>query len=92
MRRNTFFVVLIVLILFVFYIVKVSANPAKETNTKKFEVVFNVKYNAITLEEAARKEGAFRETYKDACEVDVKVSEVSFTPTQGYDIGSINSF
>jgi len=41
---------------------------------KKFEVVFTVKYNAISLEDAARKEKVFRELYKDACKVDVNLS------------------
>ncbi len=43
---------------------------------KKFEVVFTVKYNAISLEDAARKEQIFRELYKDACKVDVTLGPV----------------
>jgi hypothetical protein len=42
---------------------------------KKFEVTFTVTYNAISLEDAAKKEAVFRELYKDACKVDVTVRE-----------------
>ena len=43
---------------------------------KKFEVIYTVKYNAITLERASDLEKMFRELYKDACNVDVIVKEV----------------
>ena len=53
------------------FVVGIADSP----KAKKFEVIFTVKYNAITLEEAAKKEMIFRELYKDACIVDVKVKE-----------------
>ena len=43
---------------------------------KKFEVTYIVKYNAITLERASDLEKIFRELYKNACNVDLKIKEV----------------
>jgi len=54
-----------------------------KTEPKKFEVVFTVKYNAISLEEAALKEKIFRELYKDACKVDVTLGSVGDNFTIG---------
>ena len=48
---------------------------AEEVKQQKFLVVYTVQYNAITLEEAAKKEQAFRTTYKDACKVEIEVRE-----------------
>ena len=44
---------------------------------QKFEVVFTVKYNAITLAEAAEKEKEFRERYKDACSVEISLKKTN---------------
>ena len=61
----------IITIILMLFVVGIADSP----KAKKFEVIFTVKYNAITLEEAAKKETMFRELYKDACIVDVKVKE-----------------
>ena len=44
---------------------------------KKFEVTFIVKYNEMTLKKASEKETMFKDLFKDACKIDVKVKEVS---------------
>ena len=49
----------------------------KKEEPKKFKTVFTVQYNEMTLEEAAKKEKEFRKLYKDACKVDVTLSEIS---------------
>lgn len=48
----------------------------KKQEPKKFKVIFTVQYNAITLADAAKREKAFRALYKEACKVDVKLSEI----------------
>lgn len=65
--------VLVLVSLFVFSGVIADEKP------KKFEVKFIVKYNAMTLKEAAEKEGLFRKQFKGACTVNVKVKEKSGT-------------
>ncbi len=55
-----------------------EAEEKKEIVPKKFQATFTVRYNAITLDEAAKREMVFRELYADACKVDVKVEEVSY--------------
>ena len=44
---------------------------------QKFEVTFKVTYNAISLQEAADKEGDFRKRYDDACKVDIAIKKVA---------------
>lgn len=66
-----------------FFAVGVADDKPK---SKKFEVVLTVKYNAITLEEAAQKEKEFRARYSDACKVDItlkKADEGEFTLSTG---------
>lgn len=63
-----------------------GASEKKEVVLKKFEVTMTVRYNAITLAEAAKKELEFKEAYKDACKVDIKLKapEVfAFSVTSG---------
>lgn len=44
---------------------------------KQFEVEFTIKYNSITLSEAAEKEKELRKLYKNA-NIDVKVNDVIY--------------
>ena len=44
---------------------------------QKFEVVFTVKFNSISLTEAAEKEKEFRERYKEACSVEISLKKAS---------------
>jgi hypothetical protein len=62
----------LVCILFLLVPIKIFA---EKSNAKQFRVVLTVQYNSITLEEAAKKEAAFRSTYKDACKIDVEIKE-----------------
>ncbi len=57
----------------------IGADEEKKTMPKKFKTTLTVVYNAITLEEAAAKEQAFRELYKDACEVDIELEAANET-------------
>ena len=51
---------------------------------QKFEVVFTVKFNSITLAEAAEKEKEFRERYKEACSVEISLEKTSVNFGLGY--------
>lgn len=53
------------------------STTGEDSKPQKFEVVFTVKYNSMTLAEAAAKETEFRKKYADACEVKVAVNEPS---------------
>lgn len=48
-----------------------------DSEAQKFEVTFTVTYNAISLEDAAKKEKEFREQFKDACKVDISIKKVT---------------
>lgn len=42
---------------------------------QKFEVKYTITYNAITLDEAAKKEKDIKKKYKDACKVEIKLEK-----------------
>lgn len=72
-------------------VAKAHDEPAnKNLPLKKFEVKFVVKYNAITLQEAAEKERQFKKLYKDACKVNVKITEAQNIGWTTNVIGTIN--
>ncbi len=54
----------------------ISVSFAEETKIepKKFEVIFTIKYNTLTLEQASQKEKMIKAAYKDSCDVDVSLS------------------
>lgn len=59
-----------------------AAAYLKADPPKNFEVTFTVTYNSMNLETAAAKEKMFRDLFKDACSIDVKVQDkrVQLTP------------
>lgn len=58
---------------------------------QKFEVVFTVKYNSMTLAGAAAKEATFRDLFKDACDVKVELMALDSTSGRlGIGIGSVS--
>jgi hypothetical protein len=48
---------------------------------QKFEVIYTITYNSITLREAARIENQIKKDYKDACSVKLECKKVSDTIT-----------
>ncbi len=50
-----------------------------DNKPKQFEITFTITYNTMTLADAAKKEAAIRDLFKDACKVDVSVKEASNT-------------
>lgn len=53
----------------------VSAGEQK-FKPSKFKTEIKVIFNELTLEEAARIEAVFKDRFKDACKIDVKLSDV----------------
>ena len=70
-KHNVIGIVICMIFLFSIF----AAAQQNKVSAKKFEITYTVKYNAITLQEAADLELVFRKLYKDACRVDVKVKE-----------------
>lgn len=67
--------IIVVIIIFLSFC-SVTFAEDKKQEPKKFEVIFTVRYNEMTLGEAAEKEKEFRKLFKDACDVDVALSEI----------------
>lgn len=58
-----------------------SNDAAEKYEWTKFETVITIKYNSLTLAEAAAKESEFRNAYsKEACEITVNLQKV-ITPS-----------
>lgn len=74
-KRNVL-IILVILLAFSFLVAQVTRpdRPIEDNDEYiKVEVTYSVTYNAITLEKAAQLEKHFRNGYKDACKVDVKI-------------------
>jgi len=54
---------------------------AKEFKAEKFETVYTITFNAITLEEASRLEDVIKKKFKDACKIEVNLNEGAGDPT-----------
>ena len=66
----------IILVLMLAFAISICAEVSQEP--QKFSVTYTIKYNSLTLEEAAEKEILIKQRNKGACEIDVEVKEGSF--------------
>ena len=65
------------LLLSLFFMFAVNLEAEVNQKPQKFEVVYTITYNAITLEEAADKEILIKKRFKDACKVETDVDKPS---------------
>ena len=59
-----------VIIFLIFLMVGIAG---EKPEAQKFEVTYTIKYNSVTLLEAAKLEEKIRQEYKDACKINVDV-------------------
>ena len=64
--------------IFLIFLFSIALFGDEKTELKKFEVSYVVKYNAITLQEAADLEVKIRELFGDACKIGIIVKDVSY--------------
>ena len=54
----------------------IAPAESKDFAPQKFTVTYTITYNSLTLEEAAKKELAIKESNKEACEVKVELKKL----------------